>query len=164
MLFLSNARTANDRVVFGDGISAEDIIVTRSGNDMVLKIKDTDDSIRIVSQYSDSWYWVENFEFADGTVMTVNELLNTSLTINGSGEFGDFTGGYGTRSTTLIGSDEADSIYGYDGNDTLIGGKGNDNLYGGYGDDTYIFNLGDGNDIINEQNSHIGRASWGESV
>ena len=149
-----NSNSALDKIVFGEGISAEDIIVTRSGNDMVLKIKGTEDSIRIVSQYIDSYYRVESFEFADGTVVSSDTYYNTSLEIKGSGVIEDFTGGYGTRNTTLIGSDEADAIYGYSGNDVLIGGKGNDTLYGGYGNDTYIFNLGDGNDVINEQNSN----------
>ncbi|MBP1559796.1 MAG: hypothetical protein J6C96_00930, partial [Oscillospiraceae bacterium] len=119
-----------------------------------LKIKDTEDSIRIISQYNDSWYRVESFEFADGTVVSSDTYYNTSLEIKGSGVIKDFTGGYGTRNTTLIGSDGADTIYGYDGNDTLIGGKGNDVLYGGYGNDTYVFNLGDGNDVIDEQSSN----------
>ncbi|MDE6745749.1 MAG: hypothetical protein K2J72_03815, partial [Oscillospiraceae bacterium] len=161
-----NSRSTNDRIVFGEGISAEDIEVIRSGDDMVLKIKDTEDSLRIVSQYSNGWYWVENFEFADGTVLTVNDLLNTSLTIHGSGVIEDYTKGYGNKNNTLVGSDESDSIYGYSGNDILIGGKGNDYLYGDVGDDTYIFNLGDGNDIINEQNSRStnDRIVFGEGI
>ena len=161
-----NANTENDRVVFGEGISAEDIEVIRSGNDMVLKIKDTEDSLRIVAQYSDSWYWVENFEFADGTVRTVNELLETAQTVYGSGVIKDYTSGYGNRNNTLAGSDGSDELYGYEGNDILIGGKGNDSLYGGKGDDTYIFNLGDGNDVINEQNANTenDRVVFGEGI
>ena len=121
---------------------------------MVLKIKDTEDSIRIVNQYNDSWYTVENFEFADGTTVSADTYYNTSLEIKGSGVFGDFDSGFGTRNTTLIGSDEADTIYGYSGNDILSGGEGNDTLYGGKGSDTYIFNLGDGNDVVNEDNKN----------
>ena len=133
---------------------------------MVLKIKDTEDSLRIVAQYSDSWYWVENFEFADGTVCTVNELLETAQTVYGSGVIEDYTSGYGNRNNTLVGSDESDELYGYEGNDILIGGKGNDSLYGGKGDDTYIFNLGDGNDVINEKNANTenDRVVFGEGI
>ncbi len=115
-----NSNSANDKIVFGEGITADDIIVTRSGDNMVLKIKDTKDSITIVKQYYDSWYRIENFVFADGTVKTADDYYNTSLTISGSGVIADYQSGYGTRNSTLIGSDGADTIYGYAGNDILI--------------------------------------------
>ena len=132
---------------------------------MVLKIGDND-SIRIYRQYCDSWYHIENFVFADGTTVNVNDYLNTSLTISGSGTIADYTSGYGTRDTTLIGSEESDKIYGYGGDDVLIGGAGDDALYGGTGNDTYIFNLGDGNDTIDEQNSNSAndRILFGEGI
>ncbi len=163
----NNGSINNDRLIFGEGISADDIIWGRDGKDMIIKIKDTDDSIRIVNQYAYSYHWVDSFEFADGTTFTARELLDTSLTINGSGVIKDFTDGWGTRDTTLVGSDGSDSIYGYDGNDVLIGGKGNDYLYGGNGDDTYIFNLGDGNDVIDDGNNgsiNNDRLIFGEGI
>ena len=149
-----NSNSAADRVVFGEGITADDITVTRDGNDMILLVGDKGDSLRITRQYNDSWYRVENFEFANGDIVTADQLYDQSLTISGSGEFGDFNSGYGTRDTTLIGADTDDTISGYNGNDTIIGGKGEDVLYGGYGNDTYIFNIGDGADTINEDNSN----------
>ncbi|HQL99132.1 MAG TPA: calcium-binding protein [Ruminococcus flavefaciens] len=149
-----NSNSAADRVVFGEGISADDITVTRDGNDMILLVGDKGDSLRITRQYNDSWYRVENFEFANGDIVTADQLYDQSLTISGSGEFGDYNSGYGTRDTTLIGADTDDTISGYNGNDTIIGGKGEDVLYGGYGNDTYIFNIGDGADTINEDNSN----------
>ncbi|MBR1382995.1 MAG: hypothetical protein IJ555_04180 [Ruminococcus sp.] len=59
----SNGNSSNDRVVFADDVSVDDVEFKRSGNDLVISINDTDDSLRIVNQYSDSWYLVENFEF-----------------------------------------------------------------------------------------------------
>ena len=149
-----NKNSKNDRVLFKDGITADDILLSRDGNDMILSIRDTDDSLRIVNQYGDSYYWIEKFEFADGTVITADDYFKQSLEINGSGVIKDFDNGYGTRNTTLIGSDEDDEIYGYSGNDTLDGGTGNDMLYGGSGDDTYIFGRGYGHDTIDEQNKN----------
>ncbi|WP_294489890.1 calcium-binding protein, partial [uncultured Ruminococcus sp.] len=87
---------------------------------------------------------------------TAESILNTSLTITGSGVIKDYDGGYGTRNTTLIGSNGDDEIYGYGGDDKLDGGKGDDILYGGYGNDTYIFKKGYGNDVINEDNKGSG--------
>ena len=164
----SSSNSKADKVIFGAGISADDIVLSRSGDNMIIKYSEND-SITIVNQYSNGYYWVENFEFADGTKLTVNDLLNTSLKIKGSGVIKDFDGGYGTRNTTLVGSDEADEIYGYSGNDTLIGGAGNDVLYGGWDNDTYVFNLGDGNDVIEDyvsstSNSKADKVVFGEGI
>ena len=121
---------------------------------MVLLIGGDGDSIRIVNQYVDSWYFVENFEFADGTSVTIDELFDTPLNIRGEGVIADPGTNYGTRSNNLYGGEGDDVLYGYDGNDTLTGGAGDDTLYGGVGDDKYIFNLGDGADIIDEDNAN----------
>ena len=132
---------------------------------MIIKYSEND-SITLVNQYSSTYYQVETFEFADGTTKKIADYLNTSLTITGEGTIEDFTTGFGTRNTTLIGSDEADTIYGYTGSDILIGGEGNDTLYGGADNDTYIFNLGDGNDVINEQGyaSATDKVVFGEGI
>ena len=146
-----NGNSSNDRVVFADDVSVEDVEFKRSGNDLVISINDTDDSLRIVNQYSDSWYLVENFEFSDGTVITSEDLFSET-NLYGSGLIEDFTSGYGNRNSRLSGSETDDQLYGYSGDDTLDGGAGNDYLYGGSGNDTYIFGRGYGQDVINEQN------------
>ena len=142
--------SSNDTVRFGEGITADDITISRSIHDMVISYSEND-SVTLSNVYSNSKYWVNNIEFADGTRLSIEDLFERSLTISGSGKITDFTSGFGNRGSTIIGSETADQIYGYDGNDTIIGGNGDDILYGGAGDDTYIFNIGDGNDIINEQ-------------
>ena len=144
------AGSKGDKVVFGDGVSFEDIVISREGDDLILSIKDTEDSLRIKNQYSDYYNRIETFVFTDGTTKTANDIFNTSLTITGEGEIEDFNGGYGTRNTTLIGSDKADTIYGYGGNDTLDGGAGDDVLYGGDDSDTYRFGKGYGHDTIDD--------------
>ncbi|MBO4523905.1 MAG: calcium-binding protein, partial [Ruminococcus sp.] len=128
-----NANSSLDTIVFGDGIALEDITVTKDGNDMVLLIGGSGDSIRIVNQYADSWYFVENFQFADGTSVTIDELFDTPLNIRGEGVIADPGTNYGTRSNNLYGGEGDDVLYGYDGNDTLTGGAGDDTLYGGHG-------------------------------
>ena len=149
-----NKNSSADKVIFGSGISFDDIVLSRDGNDMIFTINGTEDSLRIVNQYCDSYYRVESFEFKDDTIMSAGDMFATSLAIYGSGEIKDFDSGYGTRNTTLIGSDKNDTIYGYSGDDVLDGGAGNDTLYGGYGNDTYMFGIGYGNDTINEQNKN----------
>ncbi len=164
----SSSNSKADKVIFGEGISAEDIKVERSGNNMIVRYSEND-SITLINQYSNGYYWVENFEFADGTKRTINDLLNVAQTIHGNGKIEDYTSGYGNKNNTLVGSDGADELYGYEGTDTLIGGKGDDILYGGWDNDTYIFNLGDGNDTIEDyvsssSNSKADKVIFGEGI
>ncbi len=164
----TSSNSKADKVIFGEGISADDIKVERSGNDMIVRYSEND-SITLINQYSNAYYWVENFEFADGTKRTINDLLNVAQTIHGNGKIEDYTSGYGNKNNTLVGSDGADELYGYEGTDTLIGGKGDDILYGGRDNDTYIFNPWDGNDIIedyvlNTSNSKADKVIFGEDI
>ena len=161
--------SSSDKIIFGEGITVDDIAISRENDDIIIHVGDNGDSIRINDFYYRAWgndYRVENFVFADGTEKTSGYLESIPLTITGSGVIKDFTSGAGVKNSTLIGSDDNDEIYGYEGNDTLIGGKGNDTLYGGSGNDTYIFNLGDGNDTIDEYNtsSSSDRIVFGEGI
>jgi VCBS repeat-containing protein len=91
---------------------------------------------------------IQRFEFDDGTVLTLDELLARGFDLNGT------AGG-----DTITGTNIADRINGLDGNDTLIGGEGNDTLnggtgndllQGGAGDDIYLFDAGNGQDTITD--------------
>ncbi|NLG02720.1 MAG: hypothetical protein GX567_02600, partial [Clostridia bacterium] len=167
-IFEDSSASSIDSVIFGEGISADDITVSREDYDMILSIGDGSDSLRIKNFYDRRWnyyYRVENFIFADGTTKTSEDYENTPLTVTGSGIIRDFRSAFNNDST-LIGSETDDEIYSYEGNDTLIGGKGNDTLYDESGNDTYIFNLGDGNDIIYEDSlqSSVDRIIFGEGI
>ncbi|MDP1734100.1 MAG: calcium-binding protein, partial [Sulfuritalea sp.] len=81
---------------------------------------------------------IENFQFADGVVMTKAELID-ALGFHPTGTGGD---------DMLSGTSLNDVIAGLAGNDTLIGGRGDDTLDGGIGDDTYVHASGDGADTI----------------
>ncbi|HEX8028310.1 MAG TPA: calcium-binding protein, partial [Vicinamibacterales bacterium] len=129
----------DDRLVFKDGIAASDLTYTRDGNDLIISINGTSDSVRMVGEFAYSaWYtWndVERFEFADGTIITKEEIRQQILT-----------------STTT------NHIVGFASDDTLQGGAGDDILEGGDGSDTYFFGRGSGNDRIVEQ------LEWGTST
>ena len=133
--------------------------------DLIFTFKNSDDSLKIVGQYSNKNYMIETFEFADGTIITADDIFSKSI-IHGEGKFGDFTSGSGTRNSTLIGSDSEDTISGNDGDDVLDGGKGDDTLKGGADNDTYIFNLGYGNDTIDEtaNGSSADKVVFGEGI
>ncbi|BCK87235.1 hypothetical protein MIZ01_1007 [Sideroxyarcus emersonii] len=86
---------------------------------------------------------IDSFKFADGTVLTYDQILARGIDIQGS-----------AASEVIEGTAVNDRIGALDGNDTIIGGKGNDILRGGEGSDTYVHNLGDGADTIIDQGWH----------
>ena len=67
----TNSNSASDTIQFGEGITADDITVSRSDGDMIITIGTDGDSIRIVKQYNDSWYRIEKIVFTDGLVKEV---------------------------------------------------------------------------------------------
>jgi len=158
-----------DIIKFKEGITKNDLIFERAGangHDLLIKIKDTNDSITVKDMFSDavSSRGIDKIEFADGSFMSTDDIYkNTPLTINRADQ--ERTNG-SVYSDTIIGNDQNniiyrkdgndviyghegdDKLYGDTGNDTLTGGKGNDYLDGGDGDDAYVYNKGDGSDTI----------------
>ncbi|QZX85032.1 calcium-binding protein [Metapseudomonas otitidis] len=158
--------TANklDAIEFGAGIAAGDILITRSGANLVLSLSGTADRITVNSYFSNDAtgpYKVEEIRFADGTVWnidTVKQMALVSTTGNDSltgyatndlitaGNGNDSVYG-GAGNDSLYGELGDDRLDGEDGNDLLDGGEGNDTLYGGNGNDLLIG--GNGNDNLN---------------
>ena len=122
--------TTTDTVQFGAGITSADLRLGRDANDLQINIKGTTDWLTIWDWFSGDAYKPDQFAFADGTMMTAEQI--GALGIN----------------TIIYGTPGDDYIVGSDGNDIIIGGTGDDTLIGGAGDDTYIFNLGDGSKTI----------------
>lgn len=79
---------------------------------------------------------ISSFEFADGSTLTIDELLARGFDLDGTGN-GDI----------ITGTNTTDRITGHAGDDSLSGGAGND---------TYIFNRGDGHDTISENDTTLG--------
>ncbi|OUM04565.1 calcium-binding protein, partial [Pseudomonas syringae] len=147
-----------DFIEFAAGIQPEEILVTRSGNDLILSLKNTADRIIVSSYfYQDglSSYQLEAINFADGTVWRLEQIkVMAVVTTDGN----DNVWGYATDDT-LNGGLGDDNIYGQAGNDILVGGAGADSLSGESGDDTL---LGDaGNDYL-YGGSGIDQLSGGE--
>ncbi len=181
-----------DRLVFGEGIYAEDIEVIRKNQDMILENKQNGEKITIANAYSyaDGRYYLENVEFADGTVWTKEELERKASVIVGTNENDTLQGyvltyGYDENETfyggdgddtvrgksgndIIYGESGTDNIYGNEGADILIGGAGNDYMEGGAGADLYVHNVGDGDDIICNHDSSEDRINdrlvFGEGI
>jgi trimeric autotransporter adhesin len=140
-------------VEFGAGIRPEDLHATYKGNGggLVLHVGNGNDALQLgvfVPDSVASSRAVDQFQFADGSVRSLDQLLQSGVEIEGTlgddilrGTFAD---------NRLSGFGGADYLSGGPGNDTLIGGPGNDQLSGGGGADTYVFHLGDGHDRIDD--------------
>jgi Ca2+-binding RTX toxin-like protein len=154
-----------DAVRFAEDIGPEDIVLKRNNNDLMLQIKDSNDRIEIRDYFmddGDGGYAVEEIQFADGTVWTIDDIKSMVIQATDGNdklyayrEGGVLDGGKGhdtlignVGDDILIGGEGRDFLYGKEGNDTLIGGKDRDYLEGGAGSNVYIFARGDGQDYI----------------
>ncbi|MET2465924.1 calcium-binding protein [Ralstonia sp. SM1864_UCD524_TZ4] len=159
----------SDVIEFGTGIAASDIVATRSGDDLVLSLRNSSDKVTVQSYFnSDATgpYRIDEVRFADGTswdVAAVKALVQAPTsgadnlygyasddTLNGL-DGNDTLRGYGGNDT-LRGEAGADNLFGGDGNDVLDGGADNDYLYGESGDDSLLG--GSGNDNLYGGNSN----------
>jgi len=57
-----------DGVQLGSGVGASDVILTREGDDLVIAIRGTFDTLRVSNHFSGSADQIEQIRFADGTV------------------------------------------------------------------------------------------------
>lgn len=182
-----------DKIVFGEGICPDDIILMRNGYNLLLIDNKRDNSICVKNAYSyeDGTRMIDNIQFADGTVWGIEDIktMVQAYGLHGTDEQNIIRGGsagYGyDPSESIFGYGEADSLYGEDGDDMLyggadndhlyggdgddylIGGTGNDNLEGGKGKDTYYFEQGDGSDWINNEDPETwmyDRIAFGEGI
>ncbi|MGD7376813.1 calcium-binding protein, partial [Ralstonia pseudosolanacearum] len=153
----------SDVIEFGTGIAASDILATRSGDDLILSLRNSSDKVTVQSYFnSDATgaYRVDLIRFADGTTWDVKTVSTKTIgatnaadnlygyatddEINGL-DGNDTIRGYGGNDT-LRGDAGADTVYGGDGNDSIDGGADNDYLYGEAGDDRLLG--GSGNDNL----------------
>lgn len=127
--FDSGSSTDTDKVLFGAGIAVSSLRLVADSGQALVKVGAGPDGIYVGST-SDvlGSQTIEQFQFADGSLLTYAQLIATGFDIDGT-EFDDFLTG-----TNVV--------------DRFRGGAGNDRLEGGAGNDTYFFNVGDGVDTI----------------
>ncbi len=125
-------------LVFGEGITPDAISLDLGS--LLIRTGTDGDAIHINNFNPDDVYGehaIETFQFADGTTLSYNQLLERGFDLTGTSE-----------DDLISGTNTIDRISGLDGNDTITGGRGDDILLGGIGNDRYIFQPGDGNDRI----------------
>jgi Ca2+-binding RTX toxin-like protein len=123
---------------FGAGITPDQI--TLGVGSLMLRVGSGGDTIHIEGfdpQNALNPSAISTFRFADGTTLTLEQLLARGFDIQGTSD-----------SETLQGTNLDDRIYSGGGNDTLIGGAGNDILIGGLGVNVYEFSRRGGHDVV----------------
>jgi len=139
-----------DMIMLGAGITANDLFLSRSDDNLVIKINDpanpsASDQITIEFWFAGAKYQIETLVFADGT-----SLSNAQLTETGNIKYGT------DEADLLYGGVDDGTILGLAGDDTITDDSGSDTIDGGAGDDiiidsgsgTNILRGGDGNDTI----------------
>ncbi len=159
--------------------NANDVILGRVGNDLVVLFTTGADKIVIEGYFESAAYQLNSIQFADGSNWS-STTIDQNAAILGSEDADSYRGStsadyYRGRAgddfiqgdngnDRLYGEDGNDEIYGEAGNDLLVGGVGNDSLYGGFGVDTYELGLGDGHDRIDAFDGLNSDGTWDRSV
>lgn len=128
-------RSTKDIIRFDEGVTPEDILARRTGDDLILTRMVSSDRIEIdryfdYAKIRDSA--IDAIHFVDGTQWTANNIHSMVITpTEKSDEL------YGLDSGEVLeGRGGDDIIRAHDGDDVLRGGEGNDLLYGDDGNDT----------------------------
>jgi Ca2+-binding RTX toxin-like protein len=126
--------SAQTDILMLNDLTVSGLEFSRSSWDLLIKVLNTGEVIRIVNQFyqsaSTAGTGMELIRFADGEQWS-RETIYGAVT----------AGGFipGTRfNDTLTGGSIKESLYGEAGNDTLDGQGGSDLLYGGIGNDTLL--------------------------
>ena len=149
----------NDKIVFGSGITLENVNCLRDGNNLIISVG-VNDAITVQDCFTKSAQNIEQLVFADGSVVTLNaliaangvgaNLIGTVANDNLVGTaFGDLINAKDGNDTITSGAGR-DIIDAGSGDDIINAGTGNDSITGGSGNDTYIYKAGDGQDTIRD--------------
>ena len=133
-----------DTIFIGSSLTPDDVTLKRVGNNLVLAIVGTSDSITVQGFFSNdsTLYRVEQVQFMDGTLWSESDIV---AKVYEPTDNDDFIYG-GSDADELSGLGGNDTIHGLASNDTIHGDDGNDVLYAGSGDDT--IEGGSGDDLI----------------
>lgn len=147
----------DDTIEFGGNIDIGDVILKRSGLDMIISLSPLEgsnvaDSLT-VKEWTTQQYRVEHLRFMNDFAVDVATISNAQAGTSGDDVIAAQVG----EATWLGGAAGNDILSGSNTADVLHGGTGSDTLNGGDGDDVYIFARGDGRDSITD----IGSAKVG---
>ncbi|MBV7426529.1 MULTISPECIES: calcium-binding protein, partial [unclassified Acidovorax] len=122
-----------DMLKFKAGIAASDIVMSRSGDHLILKIGGTTDQVTVQDYFVANGNRLDAIRFEDGTNWDYAQV--TAMTQQGT-----------EGNDALVGTATSDVLDGKGGNDTVYGRGGDDSISGGLGDDTLHGEAG--NDVL----------------
>lgn len=146
-----------DQIIFGDGITANDVRLWRNLDDLQIYIGTESITVRDAFRFPADAV-IEKLVFIDGSTLD----LSSNLTFTGTSAVDQVEGS--DNNDTLYGLAGNDTLRGEDGNDTLYGGVGDDWLEGGRGDDVFVYNLGDGSDSIADIAGNADQLEFGAGI
>jgi Ca2+-binding RTX toxin-like protein len=129
-------RRGSEVVSFKSDVSPDDVQWSAVGQDLVIKLKNSNDSLTVLGQFA-PWYeeaGVTGFAFADGTTLSLSDVAGMVF----GGTVGDDTINVSDVENLRLGGTVLNDSA---GNDVYIGDSGN----GGH---TYNFDIGGGRDVI----------------
>jgi Ca2+-binding RTX toxin-like protein len=129
-----------DLVQFGASVTRDALRISRNGDDLIIDLGNGADVLTIAGGLADTS--VEQFRFGDGTILTLEEIIDQMLTGTDGNE-------------VLSGLDNRD--------DTITSGAGSDAMEGRDGNDTYRWGYGDENDSISDT-AGIDRLEFGPTI
>ena len=165
---VSDGPGEGNRVVFGPGVSASSVTLgLGTGDSLSVRTGLAGDAIQILANLENGESpSIDVVEFADGTTLSIEELLAQGIEITGTTGADTLTGtslidriSGGAGNDVIFGGLGADILHGDGGDDQLFGGDGDDQLDGGTGtdvlngeagQDTYVFGRGYGQDIVRD--------------
>lgn len=129
-------------VSFKSDVSVDDVEWSKLGNDLVIKLKGSNDSLTILGEFGGIYgdYSISTFQFADGTTLSRDDIYARLR-----------QGGAGNDSFDTMLPDTNTGL----GHPPIEGGAGDDVIIGA-GGDTIKFNLGDGRDVVADPQYYYG--------
>lgn len=140
-IVVDNANSVGDQVMLSAAMDVSDVSVVQSGNDLLLNVRASGDSVKLLNYFVASQANRPTIRFENGLswdpATITRKLTTTGVSLAGT-----------TSDDWLDGSFGNDTVTGGAGNDTLYGDAGRDSLDGGTGADIYLFGWGDGQDSV----------------
>ncbi|AVS93005.1 hemolysin-type calcium-binding protein [Paracidovorax avenae] len=157
-----------DVLRFKEGLALSDLVFSRVGDNLLVRVKGATDRITVRSAFSTDP--LNRLEFAGGTTVLFSDLALTpgqaQATDGDDGEIRLLPGGESVDA--LAGND---IVFGGAGNDHIDGGQGDDILYGNEGDDVLVDLSGtneiygeDGNDQITARGGSVDAGAGDDTV
>lgn len=140
-IFTYGQDASGDKLQFSSDIAVMDVDALNEVGDLILRVRNTTDSVRLVGYFNMMAMDRPQVAFASGAVwdaVTIDRKV-----YGGSGPIS------GTPADENIeGGRWDDVLLGNEGDDTLYGDAGRDLMDGGLGADTYLFGRGDAQDTV----------------